>query len=109
MDSSNIPYVYKIDEEIRKAKITGDVSGVNRLISESLNEIGRKISMLVNQYPYADLPLVMAALLTTYNGLCSVVGPEGKEMADSMVQMTGCVVIDLEELVKQSRDGEEDK
>ena len=109
MDRRNIPYVYKIEEEIRKAAITGDGADAARLISEALNDIGGGVAALVDQYPYADLPLVMAALLTTYNGLCSVVGPEGKEMADSIVQMTGCVVIDLEELVKQSRDGEEYK
>ena len=78
MDRRNIPYVYKIEEEIRKAAITGDGSDAARLISEALNDIGGGVAALINRYPYDDLPLVMASLLITYNALCSVVGPQRK-------------------------------
>ena len=59
---------------------------------------------MVNRYPYDDLPLVMASFLITYNALCSVVGPNGKALADDIVQMTNCVAINLAELAKQARD-----
>ena len=104
MDRRNIPYVYKIAEEIRKAAITGDGSDASRLISEALNDIGSGVVALVNGYPYDGLPLVMASLLTTYNALCSIVGPNGKALADDIVQMTNCVAINLAELAKQVRD-----
>ena len=51
MDRRNIPYVYKIAEEIRKAAITGDGSDAARLISEALNDIGGGVAALVNRYP----------------------------------------------------------
>ena len=104
MDRRNIPYVYKIEEEIRKAAITGDGSDAARLISEALNDIGGGVAALINRYPYDDLPLVMASLLITYNALCSVVGPNGKALADGIAQMTNCVAINLAELAKQVRD-----
>ena len=46
----------------------------------------------------------MASLLTTYTALCSVVGPNGKALADDIAQMTNCVAINLAELAKQARD-----
>lgn len=63
---------------------------------------------MVNRYPYDDLPLVMASLLTTYNALCSVVGPNGKALADDIAQMTNCVAIDVAEFVKQAQDEAEE-
>ena len=104
MDRRNIPYVYKIAEEIRKAAITGDGSDAARLISEAFNDVGGGVAALVNRYPCDDLPLVMAALWTAYNALCSVVGPNGKALADDIAQMTNCVAINLQELAKQVRD-----
>ena len=104
MDRRNIPYVYKIEEEIRKAAITGDGSDVARLIPEAINDIGGGVAALVNRYPYDDLPLVMASLLITYNALCPVVGPNGKALADGIAQTTNCVAINLTELAKQARD-----
>ena len=100
----NIRDVYKIDGEIRKAAITVDVSEAAGLISEALNDIGGGVAALINRYPYDDLPLVMASLLITYNALCSVVGPNGKALADGIAQMTNCVAINLAELAKQVRD-----
>ena len=104
MDRRNIPYVYEISDEIHKAAITGDGSKAMRLISEALNDIGSKIMEVVNSYPHDDLPLVMAALLTSYRGLCSVTGPQGKELADLIAQLTDCIAIDVAEFVKQAQD-----
>lgn len=82
-------------------------------IDEAHDVIGRVLAEMVNgalefaqSYPFDDLPFVIAAMKAAVNALESMLGPNGKALADTIYSRTDSIVVDASEFKRQAKGGD---
>lgn len=83
------------------------------LAGKSYDVIGRVLAEMVNgalefaqSYPFDDLPFVIAAMKVAVNALESMLGPNGKALADTIYSRTDSIVVDASEFKRQAKGGD---
>lgn len=80
---------------------------------ETHDVIGRVLAEMVNgalkfaqSYPFDDLPFVIVAMKVVVNALESMLGPNGKALADAIYSRTDSIVVDASEFKRQAKGGD---
>lgn len=75
--------------------------------------IGRVLAEMINgalefaqSYPFDDLPFVIVAMKVAVNALESMLGPNGKALADTIYSRTDSIVVDASEFKRQAKGGD---
>lgn len=83
------------------------------LAGKNYDVIGRVLAEMVNgalefaqSYPFDDLPFVIAAMKVAVNALESMLGPNGKALADTIYSRTDSIVVDASEFKRQAKGGD---
>lgn len=89
--------------------VCGKKEESKRLMGEEMQKLAMELSKIASRYPKADLPLVIATLQAVAVWLENIVGPKGRELAESLIAGTQVIgmEVDAGELKKQMEVEEE--
>lgn len=102
MNKKKVPYNTQVQFAILagKSDLAHDVIG--RVLAEMINGALE----FAKSYPFDDLPFVIVAMKVAVNALESMLGPNGKALADTIYSRTDSIVVDASEFKRQAKGGD---
>lgn len=92
--------------QVQFAILAGKSDKAHDVISRTLAEICNGALEFAQSYPFDDLPFVIAAMKVAVNALESMLGPNGKALADTIYSRTDSIVVDASEFKRQAKGGD---
>ena len=102
MKEKKIPYSI----QAAFAAAVGKDKEAHDVIGRALAEIGNGALEFAQSYPFDDLPFVIVAMKVAVNALESMLGPNGKALADTIYSRTDSIVVDASEFKRQAKGGD---
>lgn len=89
------------------AVLSGDKNAVSNVIASCMDGVTRKLVDVAHSYHPNDLPFVVAGMRIVSSTLSQMMTDKGRELSDAIVNRTQCIAVDVEELKRQMKEGEE--
>lgn len=102
MNNKKVPY----NTQVQFAIMAGKSDEAHDVIGRALAEIGNGALEFAQSYPFDDLPFVIVAMKVAVNALESMLGPNGKALADTIYSRTDSIVVDASEFKRQAKGGD---
>lgn len=103
MNKKKVPY----NTHVQFAILAGKSDEAHDVISRVLVEMVNGTLEFAKSYPFDDLPFVIVAMKTAVNALESMLGPNGKALADTIYSRTDSIVVDASEFKRQAKGDQE--
>ena len=88
-------------KQIVAAVVANNRSAANTLTQQALQSIGQELVQVIEGYPTADLPLVIASMRIIASAFEGVLPESGKLMASHLANMTESIIINKGDLLRQ--------
>lgn len=92
-------------ERLFEAVIAKDNEAIEKIVEECFTDITHKFMGVVTSYDWNDLAIVVAVMKVAERTLEMTLDGDGKAFVDMICSRTSSVAIDLDELVRQAREG----
>lgn len=102
MNKKKVPY----NTQVQFAILAGKIDETHDVIGRVLAEMVNGALEFAQSYPFDDLPFVIAAMKVAVNALESMLGPNGKALADTIYSRTDSIVVDASEFKRQAKGGD---
>lgn len=102
MNKKKFPY----NTQAQLALLAGKIDEAHDIIGRALAEMTSGACQFAQSYPYDDLPYVVVAMKVAVNALESMIGPNGKALADTIYSRTDSIVVDASEFKRQAKGGD---
>lgn len=102
MNKKKVPY----NTQVQFAILAGKIDEAHDVIGRVLAEMVNGALEFAQSYPFDDLPFVIAAMKVAVNALESMLGPNGKALADTIYSRTDSIVVDAFEFKRQAKGGD---
>lgn len=102
MDKKKVLY----NTQVQFAILAGKSDEAHDVIGRALAEMGNGALEFAQSYPFDDLPFVIVAMKVAVNALESMLGPNGKALADTIYSRTDSIVVDASEFKRQAKGGD---
>lgn len=99
MNKKKVPY----NTQVQFAILAGKSDEAHDVIGRAIAEIGNGALEFAQSYPFDDLPFVIVAMKVAVNALESMLGPNGKALADTIYSRTDSIVVDASEFKRQAK------
>lgn len=93
MNKKKVPY----NTQVQFAIMAGKSDNAHDVIGRVLAEMVNGALEFAQSYPFDDLPFVIVAMKVAVNALESMLGPNGKALADTIYSRTDSIVVDASE------------
>lgn len=103
MDEKKISY----NAQVQFALLAGKSNEVHDIIGRALAEMTNGACQFAQNYPYDDLPFVVASMKVVTNALEQILDSDGKVIADAIYERTDSIVINATEFMRQAKGGQE--
>lgn len=102
--SRGLPYSLRL----AMASAMKDQKASDAIVLECFEDITQELLGLTHEYDRSDLPFVIATMKIVSNSLMQVLNDSGREIVEKLTKNTACVMVDLDELRRQAKEGAED-
>lgn len=102
MNKKKVPY----NTQVQFAIMAGKSDEAHDVISRTLAEMCNDALAFAKSYSFDDLPFVIVAMKVAVNALESMLGPNGKALADALYSRTDSIVVDASEFKRQAKGGD---